>query len=39
MTKASKGYGFVKFTDYTESQRALIEMNGKVILSRPIKTK
>ena len=30
-TKQSKGYGFVKFSDYAESQKAITEMNGKQI--------
>jgi RNA recognition motif-containing protein len=38
ITKYSKGYGFVKFSDYNESQRAIAEMNGKYILSKAIKT-
>jgi len=38
ITKGSKGYGFVKFSDYSESQRAIVEMNGKYILSKAIKT-
>ena len=37
-TKISKGYGFVKFSDYNESQRALVEMNGKIINGKPMKT-
>lgn len=37
-TKISKGYGFVKFGDYNESQRALVEMNGKSINGKPMKT-
>ena len=37
-TKISKGYGFVKFSDYNESQRALVEMNGKMINGKPMKT-
>ena len=37
-TKISKGYGFVKFNDYNESQRALVEMNGKIINGKPMKT-
>lgn len=39
ITKVSKGYGFVKFNDFNESQKAIIEMNGKYIFSKPIKTK
>jgi RNA recognition motif-containing protein len=38
ISKISKGYGFVKFQDYNESQKAIIEMNGKYIFSKPIKT-
>jgi RNA recognition motif-containing protein len=38
ISKVSKGYGFVKFGDYNESQKAIIEMNGKYIYSKPIKT-
>ena len=37
LTKQSKKYGFVKFGNFEESQRAMIEMNGKYILSRPVK--
>ena len=37
ITKRSKKYGFVRFSDFEESQRAIYEMNGKYILSRPIK--
>ena len=37
LTKRSKKYGFVKFGSSEESQRAIYEMNGKYILSRPIK--
>ena len=36
-TKISKGYGFVKFSDYNESQRALTEMNGQIINGKPMK--
>jgi nucleolar protein 4 len=38
-TKVSKGYGFVKFSDLDDSQRALKEMNGKYVYGRQIKTK
>ena len=38
-TKMSKGYGFVKFSNYGESQKAISEMNGKYLAGRPIKTK
>lgn len=37
ITKKSKKYGFVRFSNFEESQRAIYEMNGKYILSRPIK--
>ena len=37
-TKISKGYGFVKFSDYSESQRAITEMNGKLLNGKPMKT-
>jgi hypothetical protein len=39
ITKVSKGYGFIKFKDYNESQRAISEMNGKLFFSKPLKTK
>ena len=35
----NKGYGFVKFSNYGESQKAISEMNGKYLAGRPIKTK
>jgi len=38
ITKHSKGYGFVKFSDLGESQKAIQEMNGKYILNKAIKT-
>lgn len=37
MTGRSKGYGFVKFSDEGEQARALNEMNGVVISSRPMR--
>ena len=37
-TKISKGYGFVKFSDQNESQKALQEMNGANINGKNIKT-
>ena len=37
-TKISKGYGFVKFSSQEESQRAISEMNGKLINGKPMKT-
>lgn len=36
-TKRSKCYGFIKFKNWGEFDRALQEMNGKFIFSRPIK--
>ena len=38
ITKQSKGYGFVKFSDHSESITAIEEMNGKYLSGRPIKT-
>jgi RNA recognition motif-containing protein len=38
-TKVSKGYGFVKFSDPIEYQKSIIEMNGKIINGKAIKTK
>jgi RNA recognition motif-containing protein len=38
-TKVSKSYGFVNFYDHFESQKAITEMNGQYLLSRPIRTK
>lgn len=37
ITKRSKKYGFVRFSNFEEQQKAIVEMNGKYILSRPIK--
>lgn len=36
-TKISKGYGFVKFSDNSEAQRAISEMNGKQINGKTMK--
>ena len=36
-TGASRGYGFVKFSDKSEQQRAMVEMQGHYIGSRPSK--
>ncbi|KAF8709271.1 RNA recognition motif, partial [Rhizoctonia solani] len=36
-TGISKGYGFVRFTDEADQQRALIEMQGLYCLSRPMR--
>jgi hypothetical protein len=35
VTGLSKGYGFVRFTDEADMQRALIEMQGLYCMSRP----
>jgi RNA recognition motif-containing protein len=37
-TKISKGYGFVKFHDKAESERAINEMNGQIIEGKAMKT-
>ena len=37
VTGVSRGYGFVRFTDEADQQRALIEMHGLYCLSRPSK--
>jgi RNA recognition motif-containing protein len=37
-TKISKGYGFVKFSDKSESEKAISEMNGKLIKGKAMKT-
>lgn len=37
-TKISKGYGFVKFHDKAESERAINEMNGQLLEGKAIKT-
>lgn len=36
-TKLSKGYGFVQFSNYEESQKAIAEMQGFMIRGKPIK--
>lgn len=36
-TKLSKGYGFVHFSNFEESQRALSDMNGSLLRGKPIK--
>ena len=36
-TKVSKGYGFVKFTNQTEAQRAISECNGQQVNGRVLK--
>ena len=37
MTGLSRGYGFVRFSDESEQQRSMIEMNGKFCGSRPMR--
>ena len=37
-TKISKGYGFVKFSDKIESEKAITKMNGINLNGKPIKT-
>ena len=37
-TKLSKGYGFVTFSDEKEKEKAMVEMNGKLLNDRAIKT-
>ncbi|KAJ6560033.1 hypothetical protein B0H19DRAFT_108122 [Mycena capillaripes] len=37
VTGVSRGYGFVRFTDEQDQQRALIEMHGLYCLSRPMR--
>ena len=38
-TKMSRGYGFLKFNDYHEYERALSELNGIYLRSKQIKVK
>ena len=37
-TKISKGYGFVKFSDKSESEKAISEMNGQILNGKNMKT-
>lgn len=37
LTGRSKGYGFVKFGDSNEQQRAMTEMNGEYCSTRPMR--
>ena len=37
-TKLSKGYGFVSFNDEMERDKAIKEMDGKILNDKPIKT-
>lgn len=36
-TRISRGYGFVHFTNFEESQKAIAEMNGTTLKGKPIK--
>jgi RNA recognition motif-containing protein len=36
-TKTSRGYGFIKLTNYQEFQRVMKEMNGRILMSKAIK--
>ena len=38
VTRICKGYGFVKFSNFEDSQRAIKEMYGALLRGRPIKT-
>lgn len=37
VTRVSKGFGFIKFESKEESEKALHEMNGRVVMGRAIK--
>ena len=37
VTRYSKGYGFIKFSNQEDSQRAIAEMNGKFLLTKAMK--
>ncbi len=37
VTKASKGYGFIKLSNFDESQLAIKEMNGKLLFGKYMK--
>ena len=37
VSRISKGYGFIKFSSKEDSERAMSEMQGKMILGRQIK--
>lgn len=37
VTKLSKGYGFVKFTNHDEAHRAIAETNGQPFMGKSIK--
>ena len=38
-TKRSKRYGFVRFTDHAEGERALSEQNGQMFMGKPLQLK
>jgi RNA recognition motif-containing protein len=37
VTRQSKGYGFIKFSNSDDAQRAIQEMNGKYLLAKAMK--
>ena len=37
MTRVSKGYGFVKFRDIEDANKAVVEMNGRIINNKRIR--
>lgn len=37
LTKVSKGYGFVKFTNQDEANKSIVEMNGQMLADKIIK--
>lgn len=38
-TKLSRGYGFVKFSSREESEKAVSEMNGQILIDKAIRVK
>ena len=37
VTRLSKGYGFLKFKNHEDSLKAIVEMQGKYLLTKPMK--
>lgn len=37
VTRYSKGYGFVKFSNQDETQRAMVEMQGHYLFKKPMR--
>lgn len=37
VNRYSKGYGFVKFGNHEEATKAIMEMQGKYLLTKPMK--